>query len=130
MGNSILNKFFFYVVMEFWSIGIDIELVPNCINPMERIESTNTLHILFVDDMLVFAKAISNQQILLMSCSKSLRLFTCFTGNKQKSKVFFSKRCRDKLDIANVLGIPLGSLHIKYFGLPLSISYLKPRHFS
>jgi len=56
-------------------------------------------------------------------------LFVSLRTNRN-SKVFFRKGYRDKLDIANVLGIPLGSLPIKYLGLPLFISYPKPRHFS
>ena len=61
---------------------------------------------------------------------KKLQPFTGLTINKSKSKVFFSKGCRDKESIAAILGVPISSLPISYLGLPLSSVYPKPRHFS
>ena len=97
---------------------------------MKRIDSTNTSHILFADDTLVFCKGHKQSANIINELIEELRCFTGLTVNKQKNKVFFSKRWREKLDIANVLEIPLGSLPIKYLGLPLFISYPKPGHFS
>jgi len=97
---------------------------------MKRIDRTNASHILFANDMLVFCKGNKQSANPISELLEELRLFTGLTLNKQKSKVFFSQGCRDKLDIANVLGIPLGSLPIKYLGLPLSIYNPKPRYFS
>ena len=97
---------------------------------MKRIDRTNASHILFANDMLVFCKGNKQSANPISELLEELRLFTGLTLNKQKSKFFFSQGRRDKLDIANVLGIPLGSLPIKYLGLPLSISNPKPRYFS
>jgi len=61
---------------------------------------------------------------------QKLHLYTGLSINKQKSKVFFSKGCKYKEEIASTLGIFIGSLPIKYLGLPLSYIYPKARHFS
>jgi len=121
----ILSPNIFLMVMEFWSISIDIALAVNSLKPMKRIDRTNASHILFAVDMLVFCKGHEQSTNTVNELLEELRLFTDRNG-----KVFFRKGYRDKLDIANVLGIPLGSLPIKYLGLPLFISYPKPRHFS
>jgi len=63
---------------------------------------------------------------------KQLQLFTGLTINKSKSKVFFPpcEVCRNKESIAEILGVSIGSLLIRYLGLPLSSVYPKPRHYS
>jgi len=59
-----------------------------------------------------------------------LQQYTGLTINKLKSKVFFSKECRNKDKIVSILGVSVGSLPIKYLGLPLPSVYPKTRHFS
>jgi len=88
-------------------------------------------HLLFADDMLVFCKGDKHSATTgLINSLKQLELFTGLSMKKQKSKVFFSKGCKNKEIISNILGVFIGSLPIRYLGLPLSRVYPKTRLFS
>jgi len=60
---------------------------------------------------------------------QKLEQYTGLAINKMKSKCFFSKGCRNKDELAEILGVPIGYLPIRYLGLPLSCNYPKARHF-
>ena len=86
-------------------------------------------HLLFADDMLVFCKGYEKLAKGVNDASQKLEQYTGLAINKQKSKVFLSKGCKVKDEIAAILGVPIGCLPLKYLGLPLTISYPKARHF-
>lgn len=46
--------------------------------------------------------------------------FTGIKVNESKSKVYFSKGCKNKEENLNVLKLKKGNLPIKYLGIPLS----------
>jgi len=50
--------------------------------------------------------------------------------NKDKSKVFQSNGCRNKMTIAGKLGVSQGTLPLKYLGLPLTSIYPMAKHFA
>ena len=85
---------------------------------------------LFVDDMLAFYKCHKRSVIELKSLLKEFYWHTGLQMNHEKSKVFISKGCRDKLSIARMLGVSLGALPVKYLGLPLTAIYSKAKHFA
>ena len=87
-------------------------------------------HLLFADDMLVHCKGDRKSAAGLNNALHKFHLNTGLAINKQKSKAFFSKGCRDKEDIASILKVQPGCLPIKYSGLPLTSIYPKARHFS
>ena len=82
-------------------------------------------HLFFADDMLVLCKADKLSAMGINEASQDLHLYTGLTINKQKSKLFFSKGCKKRDDIADLRGVSIGFLHIKYMGLPLSFVYPK-----
>jgi len=43
--------------------------------------------------------------------------------------MFFSKRCSNK-ELLEAVDVPEGRLPLKYPGIPLSINYLKARHYT
>jgi len=87
-------------------------------------------HLLFADDMLVFCRGNTSSVTALNSILEDMYLFAGLEMNKQKSKLFLSKGCRNKTTLANLSGVSQGSLPMKYLGLPLTSVYLKARHFA
>lgn len=77
-------------------------------------------HLFFGNDVLMFGQA---NRGALESVKEAIDLFSSFSGmevNWAKSRVIFSKSLDQAQDLANILGIPLAQLPIKYLGLPLT----------
>ena len=47
--------------------------------------------------------------------------------SRNESKLIFSKGCRNKNELLNIVGMSQGNFPLKYLGMPLSSTYLKPR---
>jgi len=47
--------------------------------------------------------------------------------NRNESKLIFSKGCRNKNELLNIVGMSQSNFALKYMGMPLSSTYLKPR---
>jgi len=92
VAKVILSPNIFVMVMKFWSISIDIALAFNSLMPMKRIDRTNTSHILFDVDMLVFHKGHKQSTNTINELLEEFRLFTGLTVNKQKKQGFLSQR--------------------------------------
>jgi len=80
--------------------------------------------------MLVFCKGNKNSVSALNSLLEDLFLNTGLEINKQTSKLFLSKGCSNKEILASILGVNLGSMPMKYLGLPLTSEYPKAQHFA
>jgi len=61
---------------------------------------------------------------------KKLHANTGLMVNKDKSKAYLSKNCKNKSDLAAILGVSVSTMPTKYLGLPLTVSYIKARHFT
>jgi len=61
---------------------------------------------------------------------QKLALNTGLSIDKSKSKIYFSKSSKNKQVLPNLIGIPEGTLPTRYLEIPLSINYLKERHYS
>ena len=82
----------------------------------------NITHLLFADDMLVSVRALN---ILL----EDMHLNTGLQIDKDKNKLFFSRGNKNKASLANILGVAVGTLPMKYLGLPLTSMYPEAKHF-
>ena len=49
--------------------------------------------------------------------------------NKQKGKVFLAKVVNIKIKLLTLMGVPIGTLSVRYIDLPLTSLYPKTRHF-
>ena len=124
-----LSPYLFVIAMEFWSISMDLAVAKGTIHPLKRGSPNQISHLLFADDMLVFCRADKKSLKELGNLFDVLKCNTGLSINKEKSKVFFSKGCKHKTELADVLGCSHGALPVKYLGLPLSINYVKPNNF-
>jgi len=90
------------MVMEYWSITLDYAIASGSIKPLRRNASLVVSHLLFADDMLVFCKCDKLSASGISEALKRLHLFTGLEINKQKNKIFFSKGCKHKVEIADI----------------------------
>ena len=81
-------------------------------------------HLLFTDDLLIFFKVNKNS---VQELNKLLNNLHRNTGSK--SIAFFSKGCSNKSDLALYWETPSVLCKVYIWGLPLTISYIKARHF-
>jgi len=123
-----LGPYLFVIVMEFWSIGMQLTTLLGRLQPLKR-EHDSTTHLLFADDMLVFCKRDHSSVNTLNTLFDDMYLRTGLQMNKSKSKLFVSKVCKNKHSLAGVLGVKIYCLPMKYLGLPLSSVYQKSKHF-
>jgi len=127
-----LSPYIFVMVMEFFSIQMDIFIAVCKIKPLRRRGQRGDVitHLLFADDMLIFTK---NMVSSLKDVNNLLELLSTNTGlstNKGKSKIFFSKGTQKEKSLRSAIGIGEGKLPTKYLGIPLSINYLKAKDYS
>ena len=118
-----LSPYLFILVKEFWSITIKIAHLSGDIKPFKRNDSMVT-HLLFADDMLVYSKGDVKSAYSLSNALHKRDL------QSTSRKAFFSKGCKNKDELADILGVPIGCFPIKYLGQPLTSSYPKARQFS
>lgn len=124
-----LSPYIFVLVMEYWSIAMELACDSGKIQNFKRNRDLQVSHLLFADDMLVFCRANNTSFQGVNELLTSLSFHTGLSINKVKSKAFFSKGCRNKGELCSLLGISRGKFHVRYLGLPLSIQYPKARHF-
>jgi len=80
--------------MEFWSIIMELSMHWGKINPIKR-GKLEVSHLLFADDILFFCEGDEKSAKGLTELLEQFRLNTGLVINKNKSKAFFSKGCRD-----------------------------------
>ena len=107
-----LSPCLFGIVMEFWTIGMQLAKMSGKPQPLKRGHEEIT-HLLFADDMLVFCRGDKSSASTLNVLLEDLYLNTGLQVNKGKSKMFLSKGCKDKASLAELLGINQGSQRMK-----------------
>ena len=80
-----LSPYIFVIVMEFWSIQMDLAMASGKLQPIKRSTSNHLSHLLFVDDMLIFCRANKSSLKELNYLLASLQLNTGLTINRSKS---------------------------------------------
>ena len=91
---DLLSLYMFMMVMEFWSIIMELSMHSGKINPIKR-GKLEVSHLLFADDNLFFCKGDEKSAKCLTELLEQFRLNTGLVINKNKSKAFFSKGCGD-----------------------------------
>lgn len=90
-GKGLSAPYIFVLVMEFWSIQMELSMAAGRIKPIKRGMDSSFSHLLFADDMLIFCKgnkeSLREVNILLAKLSHN----TGLSINKSKSKIFFSR---------------------------------------
>jgi hypothetical protein len=124
-----LSPYIFVMVMEFWSIRMELANVEGKIQNFKRSQELQVSHLLFADDMLVFCRANKHSFDGLNNLLSDLSHNTGLNINRSKSKVFFSTGCSNRGELCSILGISKGRLPVKYLGLPLSVQYPKSIHY-
>ena len=78
-------------------------------------------HLLFADDLIIFAKATVKDARAIQSCIELYQLCSGQLVNAKKSAIVFSKRVPRRMQqaITRVLGLKSTPFHAKYLGLPL-----------
>ena len=139
-----LSPYIFVLVMEYWSIQIEIALASVKTDTIRRdahkalvkIETirrdahNSVSHLMFADDMLVFLKASKTSMLTLCTMLEDLKQNTELTINNQQSNVYFSKGCTNREELKAIIGFTEGVMPTKYLGMRLSENYLKPINFS
>jgi len=88
-----LSPYIFVIVMEFFSIQMELATTVGVIKPIRRGGEKVISHLLFADDMLIFSKG--NVETL-RGIDEILEKMAQITGlaiNKMKSRIYFSKGC-------------------------------------
>jgi hypothetical protein len=117
------------MVMEFWSIGMDLANISGNIQNFKRGKNRQVSHLLFADDLLVFCRANLKSFHGVSKLLEQLELNTGLSINKAKSKCFFSKGTSNKEALCDAIRISKGRLPVKYLGITLSYNYPKAIHF-
>jgi len=65
-----------------------------------------------------------------MDVIEKLHLNIGLMMNRDKSKAYFSKSCKNKSELASILGVSISTMLTRYLGLPHSISDIKARYFA
>lgn len=87
-------------------------------------------HLLYADDLLVFAKATIGNDKTIKNVIQNLENRASLVMNEQKSKLFFSKGAQPKSRITDILIVEIKSLPIIYLGIPLSCNSLRRADFN
>lgn len=123
-----LSPYLFAIVMEFLSINLHLEYIKGNLSLIHNINPIIT-HLLYVDDILIMAKANISSADCIMHTFHNLKVFTGLDINENKSIVYFSKESKNKKQIADFLKINTGNSPTTYLGIPLSNNILKTRYF-
>ena len=115
----------FLIVMEAFSRSLSKAVLHPRFDFHPKCKEIKLLHLSFANDIFLFAKGnVSSVQITMDELTK----FEAFSGmqiNKQKNVVFFAGSDNSvKATILNMTGFSLGSLPMKYLGVPLISSKL------
>ncbi|KAI0515490.1 hypothetical protein KFK09_008154 [Dendrobium nobile] len=123
-GRAALSPYLFCIAMDCLSSCFDDAITNHTLSGME-VGHISISHLLYADDLLVFAKANQDNAHCLNTILSSFANFSGLRVNSSKSKILFSKNsCLDQ-DISNILNIPISTAPINYLGIPIFTRKLK-----
>ncbi|XP_077228479.1 uncharacterized protein LOC143861436 [Tasmannia lanceolata] len=120
-----LSPLLFSISMEMLSVLLENASSSNALSTPFVQGSLAITHLLFADDLMIFAKGSTRNASILSSCLSLFHKVFGMEANPFKSEIFFRGTIlRDKLEILKTLGFEEGTLPIRYIGLPLFTSRL------
>ena len=125
-----LSPYLFVLAMEVFSRLLKSRYESGYIQYHPNAEPVNISHLMFADDVMVFFDGSSSS---LHGISESLDDFATWSGlhiNQNKSELFTAGLCQQETNEALRYGYPLGSLPIRYLGLPLMHRKLRISEYS
>ena len=113
-----LTPFLFLIAMEAFSLHPRFDFHPKC-------KVINLSHLCFGDDIFIFAKRNATSVKITMDEMEKFEAFSRMQVNKQKSVVFLAGVSDSvKATILSLMRFSMGSLPVKYLGVPLISSRL------
>ncbi|XP_048498145.1 uncharacterized protein LOC125496667 [Beta vulgaris subsp. vulgaris] len=90
-----------------------------------RCEKLSITHLMFADDLLLFARADMSSVDLMFQAFKEFSAASGLAANLDKSNVYFAGINDDEKDrLQQILHIPVGNFPFKYLGVPLQVRKL------
>ena len=115
-----LSPFLFLIAMEAFSRSLSKATLHPRFDFHPKCKGINLSHICFVDDIFIFAKGNATSVEIIMDELAKFEAFSGMQVNKQKSAVFLvGVNDNVKATILNMTGFSIGSLPVKYLGVPL-----------
>ena len=115
-----LSPYLFVLSMNVLSRLLDAAVMHGVFRFHPKCKKVNLTHLCFADDLLIFSKGSLESIIVVQNV---LKLFYTFSGlqlNSAKSEIFSTRiKEEDLLEIQQVIGFRLGTLPVKYLGVPL-----------
>ena len=120
-----LSSFLFLIAMEAFSRSFSRAVLHPNFDFHSRCKQINLSHLCFVDDLFIFTKGNVDSVRITMDELAKFEAFSGMQVNKQKSVVFLAAIDDSVRDaILDMTGFRLGSLPMKYLGVPLISSKL------
>ena len=118
-GNP-LSPFLFLIAMEAFSRSLSKAALHPRFDFHPKCKGSNLSHICFADDIFIFAMGNATSVEIIMDELVKFEAFSGMQVNKQKSVVFLAGVSDNvKATILNMTGFSMGSLPVKYLGVPL-----------
>ncbi|GMH30433.1 hypothetical protein Nepgr_032276 [Nepenthes gracilis] len=93
-----------------------------------KCEATHTVMLAFADDLLLFSHADVSSIRILKECLEEFHWLSGLSANTNKSEIFICSKDPALIqDIVDILGFKVGSLPIRYLGVPLISTRLSVR---
>ncbi|XP_077237378.1 uncharacterized protein LOC143879071 [Tasmannia lanceolata] len=123
-----LSPLLFCIHMEMLTCILNEAILSKTISTPFSKRDIHISHLLFADDVVIFANASQNVAQSLVNCLDRFSYCSGLSLNRQKSEVFFNNSNNFQKElICYILGIPTGSFPIRYLGLPLITSRLSTK---
>ena len=115
-----LSPLLFIIVMEAFSRSLSVAAQAQGFKCHPKCEEVKLTHVCFADDIFLFSSGTSSSVQVIMDELNKFENFSGLQVNKQKSVIFLSGVNGEvKNDILNITGFSMGSLPMKYLGVPL-----------
>ena len=114
-----LSPFRFLIAMEAFSRSLSKAVLHHRFDFHPKCKAINLSHLCFADDIFLFTKGNATSVKLTMDELAKFEAFSGMQVNKKKSVVFLAMvNDSVKTTILNMTGFSLGSLPVKYLGVP------------
>ncbi|KAK6120883.1 hypothetical protein DH2020_045380 [Rehmannia glutinosa] len=121
----------FLLCMEYLSRLLKVRTNTSDFKYHPRCEALKITHLAFADDLMLFSKGDLPSVKILIDCLNEFKNASGLDVNSFKSNIFTAGIIGDKLDnILNLLNFPLGSLPVRYLGVPLAAQKLNVNHYA